>query len=244
MKNVRLTIEYDGTNYLGWQRQRQGPTIQDTIENALKSITNENVILTGSGRTDSGVHAFAQVANFKTNSSVKPIEFQKGLNSALPKDVVILSAEDVDSGFHAQYSAKSKVYLYRILNRPFPSALLRQRTWHVPYELDLMSMRETCKILLGKHDFRAFAQTGNNLKTTTRTVLDATIEQKGDMVELTIEADGFLKRMVRLLTGALVQVGRRRITPEEFHTILDAGEKPKFALAAPACGLYLKEVRY
>lgn len=245
MRNIKITIEYDGTNYLGWQKQPQGSTVQEEIEKALTNMTGENINLLGSGRTDSGVHAFAQVANFETNSNIKSIEFQMGLNSSLPIDITISDAQEVDLDFHAQFSSKSKTYIYKIFNNDYPSALLRKRTWFMPLELDLDQMKEAAKYLIGEHDFKAFAQSGIEVRTTVRNVLHVSLEQEGNNIILfSIEATGFLKRMVRLIIGTLVQVGKGKITPLDFAEILNSGEKTKFVYAAPPQGLYLKEVKY
>ncbi len=245
MRNIKITIEYDGTNYYGWQKQPRGPTIEQEIEKTLKNMTGEDISLSGSGRTDSGVHAFAQVANFKTNSNIKSIEFQMGLNSSLPKDITILDAKEVDPDFHAQFSAKSKTYIYKILNSPHPSALLRKRVWLVPLELNINYMKEAAEYLIGEHDFKAFAQSGIEVKMTVRNVLNVSLEQKeNNIILFSIEATGFLKRMVRLIIGTLVQVGKGKITPSDFVEILNSGEKTKFVYAAPPQGLYLKEVKY
>ncbi|MFI5322363.1 MAG: tRNA pseudouridine(38-40) synthase TruA [Thermodesulfobacteriota bacterium] len=244
MKNIKLAIEYDGTNYVGWQRQPTGPTIQETIETSLKVITGEDIKLLGSGRTDSGVHALGQVAHFRTESRLSISEIQKGLNSILPKDIAIIETEEVDPGFHAQLSARSKTYIYKILNRPFPSAILRDRTWFIPFPLNALLMNEAARMLLGEHDFRAFTQSESTVKSTIRNVFSAGVETRKDILEFRIESDGFLKRMVRLIVGTLVQVGKEKITPEQFYGILESGEKTKFVHSAPARGLYLKEVRY
>ena len=245
MRNIKLVIEYDGSGYHGWQRQPDGPTIQETLENSLSKITGENISLHGSGRTDSGVHALGQVANFNTESRITAEEFQKGLNSILPKDIVVLSAEEAEPEFHAQFSSRSKIYIYKILNRPFGSALLRKRVWHVPYRLTLSAMSEAASELVGEHDFGAFAQAGAEVKSTVRTVTSAEFKKSGeDIIEFAIEAEGFLKRMVRLIAGTLVQVGKERLSPGEFADILNSGKKNKFVIAAPPSGLYLKKVRY
>lgn len=245
MRNIKIVVEYDGTNYCGWQKQPQGTTIQQEIENALNNITGENVALLASGRTDSGVHAIAQVANFKTESNIKAGEFQMGLNSVLPNDITIVSAEEAELNFHAQFSAKSKKYIYQIFNSSHPSALLRQRAWFMPHTLDIDKMKESAKCLIGEHDFKAFAQSGIEVKTTIRTVSSVSIEQKeNNIIEFSIEASGFLKRMVRLIIGTLVQVGKGKISPADFAEILHSGEKTKFVYAAPPQGLYLKEVKY
>lgn len=245
MRNIKIIIEYDGTNYLGWQKQPQGPTVQVEIEKALKNMTGESISILGSGRTDSGVHAFAQVANFKTNSNIKSKEFQMGLNSSLPIDITISDATEVNPDFHAQFSSKSKIYIYKILNNDFPSALIRKRAWFMPLVLDVDKMQEAAQYLIGEHDFKAFSQSGIEVKTTVRNVLNVSLEQKeNNIILFSIEATGFLKRMVRLIIGTIVQVGKGKITPLDFAEILKTGEKTKFVYAAPPQGLYLKEVKY
>jgi tRNA pseudouridine38-40 synthase len=245
MRNIKLIIEYDGTNYLGWQRQPQGATIQEVLENALEKITGEKTILIASGRTDSGVHALAQVSNFKTESKMTSFQFQKALNSLLPKDIVIKEAEDVDLNFHSQLSAKSKVYIYVILNRDYPSALERLRAWFISDRLNLYRMEEAARIIIGEHDFRGFALSKLNVKTTVRRVISTKFREKPDgRIEFEIEATGFLKGMVRQIVGTLVEVGKQKITPEDFREVLESGEKTNFVITAPARGLFLKEVKY
>jgi len=245
MRNIKLIIEYDGSNYLGWQRQPQGLTIQEVLENALEKITKEKTVVIGSGRTDSGVHALAQVANFKTQSAMTTIRLQKAVNSSIPKDIVVKSAEDVDLNFHAQFDAKSKVYTYKILNRHYHSALERQRTWLIPDNLNLIQMQKASELLLGEHDFRAFALSKLGVKTTVRKVLNISLQQRAEsLLELEIESSGFLKGMVRLIVGTLVHVGKGKIAPEDFRTILQSREKTHFVRSAPPWGLYLKQVKY
>lgn len=245
MRNIKLIIEYDGTNYFGWQRQPRETTIQEVLENALEKITGKRITIIGSGRTDSGVHALAQVANFKTESTMTPFQFQKALNSLLPKDIVIKEAENVDLNFNSQFSAKSKVYIYVILNRDYPSALERLRAWFISDRLHLSRMEEAARMVIGEHDFRAFALSKLNVKTTVRRVLGAELEEKSnDRIEFEIEASGFLKGMVRLIVGTLVQVGKGKITPENFREILESGEKTNFVITAPARGLFLKKTKY
>ena len=244
MVNLKLIIEYDGTNYLGWQRQPQGITIQEVIEDTLNKITNETITVIGSGRTDSGVHALAQVANFKTEGRMTLLQFQKALNSVLPKDIVVKEVSEVDINFHAQLDVKSKTYLYKILNRPYPSALERNKVWFLPESLDVPKMAEAARMLGGEHDFRGFALS-NTTKTTVREVVNVSLEKKPDgLVEFEIESTGFLRGMVRLIVGTLVQVGKGKIAPEDFREILESGEKTNLVFSAPPSGLYLKEVRY
>ncbi len=167
------------------------------------------------------------------------------LNSTLPEDISIISVEEMTDDFHAQYSCKSKIYLYRILNRDYPSALLRNKAWYLPKKLKLTKIREACRLLVGEHDFSAFAKSDLTVKTTVRNVKDVKLKKTKDgIIEFEIEADGFLKRMVRLIVGTLVEVGREKITPGEFKDILDSGIKTQNVVAAPASGLFLKKVIY
>ena len=245
MRNIKLTIEYEGTGYLGWQRQKRGPTIQGTIETALEKITKHRITLIGSGRTDTGVHALAQVANFKATTRLTSAQFQLALNSILPKDIVVINAEDVDQDFHSQFDSRSKIYIYQILNSPQPSALGRLRCWHVIQPLKTQEMEDAAISLMGEHDFKAFALSNQGINSTVRTVLDVRLEpNEYDLLEFEIEATGFLKRMVRMIVGTLVQVGKEKITPLNFRTILESGERTKYVRAAPPWGLYLKEVKY
>ena len=245
MRNIKLTVEYDGTNYLGWQRQKRGITIQEALETAIEKITKNEVKLIGSGRTDSGVHALGQVANFKTSSGLSAHQLQKALNSILPKDITIVKSDEVDMSFHAQFDSKSKTYAYIVLYRACPSALERLRAWHVPFTLKLPEMKEASTALIGEHDFRAFGLSTHTLRSTVRSVLNTEISfSEKDHLYFEIEATGFLKRMVRLVVGTLIQVGRDRITVDGFRRILESGERTKFVRAAPPWGLYLKEVKY
>ena len=244
MRNIKLIIEYDGTGYLGWQKQRQGPTVQEVLENTLEKITEEKTKVIGSGRTDSGVHALAQVANFKTTGGMTTGEFQRALNSILPKDIVIKGVAEADLSFHSQFDARSKVYIYRILNRSYPSALERLRAWFITHPLNTYLMQQAGETLIGEHDFRAFALSGRT-KTTVRTVLHVNLMKKSDnRIEFEIEATGFLRGMARLIVGTLVQIGREKIRPEDFREILESGQRTKFVHSAPPWGLFLKEVKY
>ena len=246
MQNFKLVIEYDGTAYQGWQRQNDGPTIQGTIEAALETMTKNPVTLIGSGRTDAGVHALNQVASFRVDTSLTPEIFKRGLNSLLPKDVVIKDCAAVDDGFHAQYSARSKVYQYRILNRSTPVALFRQYSWHIRKPLDLNAMNKAMAHLDGQHDFSAFEATGSPRSDAVRTVIDADLTEKDadGYVVFSIEADGFLRYMVRNVVGTLVDVGLGKTSPQAFEDILMSKDRKQAGVTAPAQGLLLKEVKY
>lgn len=244
MKNFRIEIEYIGTNYNGWQKQPGFPTVQQIIEDAVFSVTKNRVVIYGSGRTDSGVHALAQVANFKTESRLTTQQMQKALNSVLPDDITISKVKEVRLKFHSQYDSLSKVYVYKILNRDYPSAHLMNSTWLVKQPLDLEQMEKASKHLLGTHDFSVFAHEGLSVKTTERTILKTKLRKRSGIIEFEIEGSGFLKRMVRLITGTLVHVGKGNITPSDFKEILHSGIKNKYVTSAPAKGLILKKVKY
>lgn len=245
MPNFKITIEYDGSAYHGWQRQTMDRTIQGEIETALMTMAGNRVALTGSGRTDAGVHAYNQVANFQCETQLTPGVFQKGLNSLLPEDIVITSCEVVPEEFHAQYDAKSKTYHYRILNRPIPVAISRQYAWHIRKELDLDAMRSALRFIVGTHDFKAFEGSGSPRADTIRCIINADLFKTDDgYVVLKIEGDGFLRFMVRNIVGTLVDVGLGKITPDDFKRILVSKDRNLAGITAPAHGLFLMTVRY
>ena len=244
MRNIKLIMEYDGTNYSGWQKQPKRKTVQKEIETAISKITKEKIVVFGSGRTDSGVHALGQVANFKTSSNLTVTQFQKALNTNLPDDISIINVKETLDNFHSQLSSKSKTYIYKILNRDYRSAHIRNKTWQVNQLLNLQNMRLASEHLIGKHDFKAFAHSGIKVKSTVRTIKKVKLSRKRNIINFEIEADGFLKRMVRMVIGTLVQVGKEKITPENFKNILDSGKKSKYVYTAPPQGLFLKKVRY
>ena len=251
MHNIKLTIEYDGTNFNGWQIQKQNNrTVQGEIERALKLIFKKRIKLTGSGRTDSGVHAFGQVANFKTDSRLTEIEIQKALNANLPEDITILKSEDVPLTFHAQYSAKRKTYCYCILNRPFRCAQQRNYYLHVPYKINLQRMREEAKALVGRKDFRAFMATDaaqrNTIKekNTVRTVYHLEIRKKENFLYIEIEANGFLYKMVRNIVGTLLEISTKNLPKGSMRKILQTKTRNSAGHTAPARGLCLIDVTY
>lgn len=253
-RNFKLVIEYDGTAYNGWQRQSntltiQTLTIQGTIEDRLKRMTGESITLIGSGRTDAGVHATGQVASFCVETRLTSDVFAKGLNSLLPPDIVIKDCAEVDKAFHARYDARSKVYDYRILNRPTPSALLRQYAWHIRRPLDLEAMRRAMLCLKGEQDFSAFEASRRRTSPRShavRTVMDISLTGKDadGYVVFSIEANGFLRHMVRNIVGTLVNVGLGKILPEAFEDILLSKDRKQAGATAPPHGLFLKKVKY
>ena len=245
MRTIKLIIEYDGTNYQGWQVQPKGPTIQGMLEDKIKLLTGESIQLFGSGRTDAGVHALGQVAHFKTQSRMDLHSIQRALNSLLPPDIVIQKIEEVEEDFHARKHAKSKIYEYRILNRGLRSAFYRGYVWHIPQKINLTQMKKATQGLVGEHDFLAFRTVGSSTRTTIRRVTRAEWKRGRDgLIRFEIEANGFLKQMVRSIVGTLVEVGKGKINPEEFQKILTSKDRKKAGPTAPAQGLFLKEVKY
>ncbi|HSQ83768.1 MAG TPA: tRNA pseudouridine(38-40) synthase TruA [Desulfobacterales bacterium] len=245
MSNFKITIEYDGSAYHGWQRQASERTIQGEIENALKTMTGNTITVTGSGRTDAGVHALNQTANFRCTTSLTPEVFLKGLNSLLSEDIVITSCKIVPEKFHARYDVKSKVYQYRILNRSLPAAISRQYAWHIRKKLNLSAMQEAIRCIIGSHDFKAFEGSGSPRVSTVRCITNADlVETDNDYLVLKIEGDGFLKFMVRNIVGTLVDVGFDKITPHDFKQILISKDRNLAGITAPAHGLFLMEVKY
>jgi len=245
MENFKITIEYDGSAYHGWQRQAADRTIQGEIENALMTMTGNSTTVTGSGRTDAGVHALKQVANFRCATSLTPEVFLKGLNSILPEDIVITSCKVVPEEFHARYDVKSKVYHYRILNRLLPAAISRQYAWHVRKKLNLSAMQEALRCIIGSYDFKAFEGSGSPRASTVRCIINAElVETDNDYLVLKIEGDGFLKFMVRNIVGTLVDVGLDKIISDDFKRILVSKDRNLAGITAPAHGLFLIEVKY
>lgn len=245
LTNFKLTIEYDGSAYHGWQRQASEPTIQAQIETALLTITGRKVTLTGSGRTDAGVHAYGQTANFLCDTNLTPDNFQRGLNSLLPDDIVITACITVPENFNARFDVKSKIYQYRILNRKLPAAIDRQYAWHIPYKLDLNAMHLACRHIIGTRDFKAFEGSGSPRAHTTRTVISADLKEENDgCLVFEIEGDGFLRFMVRNIVGTLVDVGRGQITFDNFKQILLSKDRNLAGITAPAQGLFLMQVKY
>lgn len=244
-KNFRLTIEYDGTRYHGWQVQPNGPSIQQEIESAIETMTQNKIRLLASGRTDAGVHALGQVANFTCHTSISPAAFQKGLNSILPDDIVIRHTVLVPSQFHARYDAKGKLYRYHILNHSIPSAIDRRYTWWIRSPLDLEAMREAAAIIIGEHDFKAFEGAGSPRSHTIRKVVKADFTRRPtDRITFDIQANGFLRYMVRNIVGTLVDVGLNKKSPAQVKQILDAKDRSLASATAPANGLFLVEVYY
>jgi len=243
-RNIRLTIEFDGTEFSGWQRLSRRPSVQGEIERAIWAVTRETVRLIGAGRTDAGVHALGQVANFQIGSRIPVDRFPSALNHYLPPSIRILEASEAAPGFHARRSATGRTYRYAILNRPAPSAILRRHAYHVPQPLDLGAIAEALAILRGTHAFTAFRATGAAERSTVCTLRRAEAVRSGDMVILTFEADRFLRHMVRLIVGTLLRVGAGKLTSQAVGEILASEESQRAGPRVPAHGLFLVRVDY
>ena len=263
MRNVCLTLAYDGTNYVGWQVQPNGPSVQAKVEEAIEKLTGESARLLVAGRTDSGVHALGQVANFETESRINCCNLRSGIQNFLPDDIVVRQAADVGPEFHATYSAKQKQYRYVIQNSQVRDPFLRKYTHHVRTELDSSAMHAAAQVLVGTHDFRSFETQFPNKATSVRTVTEVTVERHhgcpiwsqqvvperharrdGEFIWLEIVADGFLYNMVRAIVGTLLRVGRQTWTAKDVVRILESRDRSQGGETAPAHGLYLVSVEY
>ena len=244
MRNIKLTIEYDGTRYYGWQRQPIGNTIQQELEKAISKVIKEYVEVIGSSRTDSGVHAKGYVANFKTTVKMPAEKFRDAINCKLPRDIVIIKSEEVDLDFHARYSSKGKTYCYTILNREYPCAIDKEYVYYYRWKLNVEEMKKACKYFLGTHDFKAFQTPGGSVKTSIRTISDLHIETNVDKIKIYISADGFLYNMVRIIVGTLILVGSNKIKEDFVKNIIESGVRQNAGKCAPANGLCLEKVFY
>ncbi len=242
MRNIKLLIEYDGTNFAGWQIQPNGRSVQGEIKKALREIIGEDVNLIGASRTDAGVHARGQVANFKCENKIPTQNLKKALNSILPDDIVIHSVDEVNLNFHARYKAKEKTYRYFITQNKI--AIGRNYFWFVKYELDLEKLQKCAELIIGEHDFEIFSKKGTSVKNYICNVKMATWERENEKLIFSITANRFLYGMVRGLVGAMIDVARGRFEVEIFRKMLVEKLKEVEVMHAPACGLVLEEVRY
>lgn len=242
--NYLLVLAYDGTHYHGFQFQKNALTVQELLEKSLAKIYQEKIKVEAASRTDSGVHARGQVVNFFAPPLLTPLQLPRALNSLLPDDVVILKAKIVSADFHARRDARAKIYSYTIDNGPVADLFHRYYTWHIPVPLDMEAMHEGARLFVGTHDFRAFQSAGGTVKTTVRTLFSLKIEQEKRFIVLTFKGDGFLYKMVRSITGTLVEVGRLRRKPQGIRGILASKERRRAGMTAPAKGLCLEKVLY
>ncbi len=244
MKNILLTIEYDGKDFNGWQKQPNKLNIQGEIERAIEEITGEKVDLIASGRTDAGVHALAQMANFKTNSKLPVEKYPIALNTKLKKSIRIQKAEEVEENFHSRYHCKQKTYRYIINNSSQGSSIYRNLEYFIPNKLDVEKMQEAVKYFEGEHDFKAFKASGTSSKSSVRTIYKAKVEKQGERIIIELTGNGFLYNMVRIIAGTLVEVGLGKIKPEEISEIIEKKERANAGKTLPPQGLYLVKVEY
>ncbi len=245
MRNLKIVVQYDGTRYLGWQRQKSSErTVQGRLEQTLGRMTGDRVAVVGAARTDAGVHAQAQVANFLTESALTPEEILDGCRRHLPEDIAVHSVEEAPPRFHARYLARRKRYAYRICNLPVRDVFRRRYSLHVPELLDLAAMHEAARALIGRHDFRSFTSLKSEKKSSERTLNVLDLRREGGWVELYFEGDSFLYHMIRIITGTLLEVGRGRVDPASVRAMLEARHRGAAGPLAPAAGLCLLEVLY
>lgn len=243
--NYRLLIAYDGTDYQGWQRQTEAPTIQGAIEQVLERVTREPAVLTGAGRTDAGVHAWGQVAHFNTRSTLGGEKLFRALAALLPADIVVRALDEVPSAFHARFGTRRKTYDYLLWTGPRPVPFYRRYSWWVRQPLDLEAMEQGLAALLGERDFSAFRTAGSRVSHSVRTMFRAglTRDRRG-WLRLRFEADGFLRHMVRNLVGGIVRLGLRKISHEEWLEIIGSRDRAQAGEMAPPQGLFLRRVIY
>ncbi len=243
-RNIKITIEYDGTDYFGWQRQPNRATVQQRVEEAIEAVTQARTHVNASGRTDTGVHALGQVANFRTESAIPIEKFPLALNANLPRDIAVLAAEQAAPDFHARFDAKSKTYRYTILNQAIRSPLRERYATRVRPRLDVSRMQAAAAHLMGEHDFAAFQSEAGSGRSSVRTILRAEIVHVEPIIEFWIEANGFVYNMVRAIVGTLIPVGQGKLTPDEFAAILESADRDRAGATAPPQGLCLMHVKY
>ncbi len=245
MPRYRLTLEYDGGCYVGWQRQQNGPSIQQALETAIHAFCGETVTVTAAGRTDAGVHAMGQVAHVDLTKSWDAETVQGAINQHLrPQPIAVLKVEVVDMDFHARFSATERCYLYRIVCRRAPLALDQGHAWHIGRELDAAAMHRTAQVLVGKHDFSTFRDAQCQAKSPIKTLDEVSVSRSGEMIDVTTRARSFLHRQVRSMVGSLSHVGEGKWTGDDLRAALEACDRQACGVIAPSDGLYLVEVRY
>ena len=244
MRNIKLTIEYDGKDFNGWQKQPNKLNIQGEIERAIENITGEKVDLIASGRTDAGVHALGQVANFKINSNISIDKIPIAINSQIKNSIRIQKAEEVDENFHSRFNCKEKTYRYIIDNSKYGTAIYRNLVYHFPIKLDTEKMKEAIKYFEGEHDFKAFKSSGTSSKSSVRTIYKAEIKTNEDYIDIELTGNGFLYNMVRIISGTLLEVGLGKIKPSEIPEIIENKDRKRAGKTLPPHGLTLLRVKY
>jgi tRNA pseudouridine38-40 synthase len=245
MRNLKIEIQYDGSRYRGWQKQKDVDlTIQNKIENVLSKMTGEDIQVIGCGRTDTGVHAEGYVANFRTNYAAGIEDMLDYLYEYLPEDIVVKSMKDTSERFHARYNVKSKTYVYRINNNKFRDVFNRRYTYHVAEKLNLTEMKSAAEFLVGNHDFQSFTSLKSDTKSTIRTINYINITENEGSIEIEVNGNGFLLNMVRIITGTLIEVGKGNLKPSEVERILNEKKRSEAGPIAAAKGLCMKSVQY
>lgn len=244
MRRILLTVEYDGTAYAGWQRQINGLAVQQVLEETLSEACGHRVTVTGSSRTDAGVHALDQKVHFDTESGIPPEKYPFVLNTMLPPDIRVLEGREVPADFHARFLTSGKTYTYRIWNARHGSALRRNTFWHVPVPLDEGPVRDALPTLCGKHDFAAFQAAGGTAKTTIRNIRNVELSVSGNEWIMTVSGDAFLYNMVRIIAGTAVEIGLHRLEPDAFQKAFETKDRLALGMTAPAHGLELTKVFY
>ena len=241
---IKITVEYDGTEYCGWQVQPNGITVQQRLNEAVEALTDEKTSVVGSGRTDSGVHAAGQVAHFDTNSTIPPQRFAAALNSVLPADIRVLSSCEAEEGFHARFCAKKKTYSYKMYIAETVRPLWDRYACLLAYPVDVAAMSSAAKLFVGEHDFRSFMTSGSSVQDTVRTVYSASVTTDGDFITFTVCGSGFLYNMVRIMAGTLVEVGAGRMSEADVVSALENGQRTLSGKTMPPHGLTLVSVEY
>lgn len=240
----KMTLAYEGTNYHGWQRQKNGITIQEVIENCLTEVFHKEIVVTGCSRTDAGVHAKVYVCNFSGETTIPADKIPFVMNTMLPDDIRVYKCETVSDEFNARFHTASKAYEYKIINRPFADPLLRNFAWHYPVKLDVEKMKKAASVIQGKHDFASFCAAGSSAKTTVRNLFELSVSSEGDIITIRAKADGFLYNMVRIIAGTLVYVGNGKLSEEDIQMLIEKKDRRLLGITAPPQGLALVEVNY
>jgi len=245
MNNYKMIIQYDGGRYRGWQRLGNGDSsIQGKIENVLTEMAGDEVQIIGCSRTDAGVHAMEQIANFKIKTSMSELQIKAYLNKYLPNDISVLHLETVPDRFHARYNAKDKTYLYKIWNEEHTNPFMRKYSMHVDQKLDISKMKEAASHFLGSHDFTAYSNAKSKKKSMVREIYAISIEKENGFLHIRVRGDGFLYNMVRKIVGTLIEVGLNTIKPDQIPAIIESKERVQTGLMAEAAGLYLEKVEF
>jgi tRNA pseudouridine38-40 synthase len=241
---IKLIVEYDGTNYVGWQRQTNGLSVQQVLEEAFEKVAGQRIVLYSAGRTDAGVHALGQVAHLDIDTTIPPEKLSFAVNVHLPADIKVVSTQAVSDDFHARYGAKAKTYVYTYINAEHSSAIYRNVSAHIRGDVDIGAMQQAAKHIVGTHDFASFCASGSEVDTTVREVYSLDVSRKEPFIRIEITGSGFLYNMVRIIAGTLLDVGRGKLKPSDVKDIMDAKDRNLASPTAPARGLMMKRVYY